>query len=213
MFLEVLSYIIAGFGLGLATAVIPGPIFVLLIVETLKYGWRAGAAVAAGPVLVDAFVMLPMALILQGLLTSKPLQVTFALAGMVFLLYLGGNMIMSALGGGELEDLRGVTAVSPALSFKRALTAQLLSPMAYAFWATAGAVLVRKAFENGGLISAIVFPAAFWVGTLTVAIILIGTTAAGRDTLKSGVYRAVVAIGGVAMAGFGVYIAARVVFE
>ncbi len=213
MFLEVISYAVAGFGLGLATAVVPGPIFVLLIVETLKYGWRAGAAVAAGPVLIDAFVMLPLALLLQGLLTSKPLQVGFAVAGMVFLIYLGGNMIMTARRAGDLEDMRGVVAVSPALSFKRALTAQLLSPMAYAFWATVGAVLVRKAFENGGMISAIVFPVCFWLGTLTVALVLISVTAAGRNALKSGVYRGIVAIGGIVMAGFGVYIAVRIILE
>jgi threonine/homoserine/homoserine lactone efflux protein len=211
MSLEVLSQFVAGFGLGLATAVVPGPIFVLLIVETLKYGWRAGAAVASGPVIIDAFVMLPLALLLQSLLTSRPLQIIFGLAGMVFLLYLGGNMIIIARRSRELEDIRSVAAVSPALSFKRAVTAQLLSPMAYAFWATVGAIMVRKAYVGGGMVSAIVFPVAFWLGTLTVAIVLIGVTAAGRSVVKSGAYRFVIACGGVAMAGFGIYMGARVV--
>lgn len=211
MSLEVLSQFIAGFGLGLATAVVPGPIFVLLIVETLKYGWRAGAAVAAGPVIIDAFVMLPLALVLQGFLTSRPLQMIFGLAGMAFLLYLGGNMIMIAWRSGDIEDIRDVKAVSPAVSFRRALTAQLLSPMAYAFWSTAGAVMVRKAFESGGLVSAVVFPVAFWLGTLTVAVVLISVTTAGRNVVKSVVYRAVIATGGLAMAGFGIYMAVRVI--
>jgi threonine/homoserine/homoserine lactone efflux protein len=213
MSLEVLSQAIAGFGLGLATAVVPGPIFVLLIVETLKYGWRAGAAVAAGPVIIDAVVMLPLALILQGFLTSRPFQLIFGLAGMAFLLYLGGNMIWIAWRSGEIEHIRESDAVSPALSFKRALTAQLLSPMAYAFWATAGAVMVRKAFESGGILSGIVFPVAFWLGTMTVAVVLISVTTAGRSIVKSVVYRAIIATGGVAMAGFGIYMAVRVVLE
>lgn len=213
MSLEVISYFIAGAGLGLATAVVPGPIFILLIVETLKYGWRAGTAVAAGPVIVDAFVMLPLALLLQGLLVSKPLQIIFSLAGMAFLLYLGGNMLISAWRLAELKELSNATAVSPSVSFKRALAAQLLSPMAYAFWATVGAVMVRKAFENGGLASAIIFPVSFWLGTFIVAGVLISMTSAGRSVAKSGVYRAVISAGGVAMAGFGVFMAVRVIFE
>ncbi len=210
--LNLLPYIFAGAGLGLATAVIPGPIVILLIVETLKYGWRAGAAVAAGPVLIDAFVMLPLALGLQGLLTSRPLQIAFSLAGMVFLLYLGGSMLLSAQKVEDLRSMRTAMAVRPLQSFKRALTAQLLSPMAYVFWATVGAVMVRKSFEAGGLPAAIVFPVAFWIGTLTVAGFFIGVTTAGRSVLKSGTYRIIISIGGLLMAGFGVYMVVRVVF-
>jgi len=196
--------------LGLATAVVPGPIVILLIVETLKYGWRAGAAVAAGPVLIDAFVMLPLALVVQGLLTSRSLQIIFGLAGLVFLLYLGMNMLITANRADELVSSREIAAISPAASFRRALLAQLLSPMAYAFWATVGAVMVRQAFATGGLVSAIIFPVSFWMGTLIVAGVLITLTAAGRSTLKSRAYRLIITTGGILMIGFGLYMTWRV---
>lgn len=211
MFLEVATYSFAGLGLGLATAVIPGPIVILLIVETLKYGWRAGAAVAAGPVIVDALVMLPLALVLQGFLTTRPLQIVFGLAGMIYLLYVGASMVMTARRSGDLETVEEVEAISPAASFKRAIVTQMLSPMAYAFWATAGAIMVRKAYESGGLLSATAVPAAFWLGTLIVAAAFIAMTTAGRSVLKSAAYRVIIALGGILMTGFGVYMGARVV--
>jgi homoserine/homoserine lactone efflux protein len=211
MSLELFTYTLAGFGLGLATAVIPGPIVILLIVETLKYGWRAGAAVAAGPVIIDALVMLPLALVLQGFLTTRPIQLVFGLAGMVYLLYVGWTMLAAAWRSAGLEDAPETEAISPGASFKKAVVTQLLSPMAYAFWATAGALMVRKAFEAGGLLPAITVPVAFWLGTLVVATAFIAVTSAGRSVLQSGAYRVVIALGGCLMAGFGIYMGARVV--
>jgi threonine/homoserine/homoserine lactone efflux protein len=210
MSLEILTFTLAGLGLGLATAVIPGPIVILLIVETLKYGWRAGAAVAAGPVIVDAIIMLPLALVLQSFLTTKALQIVFGLAGMAYLLYLGIGMLITAWRSDELEAAGEVEAISPAASFKRAVVTQMLSPMAYAFWATVGAIMVRKAYEAGGLLSAVLVPVAFWLGTLIVATGFIIVTTAGRSVLRSGAYRVVIGLGGALMAGFGVYMGARV---
>jgi threonine/homoserine/homoserine lactone efflux protein len=210
MSLEILTLSLAGLGLGLATAVIPGPIVILLIVETLKYGWRAGAAVAAGPVIVDALIMLPLALVLQSFLTTRALQIVFGLAGMAYLLYLGAGMLITAWRPDDLGAAGRVEAISPAASFKRAVVTQMLSPMAYVFWATAGAIMVRKAYEAGGLLSAVMVPAAFWLGTLIVATGFIVVTTAGRSVLRSGAYRVVIAMGGALMAGFGVYMGARV---
>jgi threonine/homoserine/homoserine lactone efflux protein len=208
MFASLAATAAAGFGIGVATELIPGPITVLIIVESIKQGWRAGVATAAAAPIVDAAVMIPLALLLRSLTQSRGLQVVFGVAGTLFLIYLGIDMLLTARRG--IGAGRDTQTVSAAASFRRAVGAHLLSPLAYSFWGTVGVVMFSRAFASGGIAAAVAFPLGFWTGTAAVAAFLITAAHKGRNLLGSKGYQAVVAAGGVAMIGLAGYLAWRV---
>jgi threonine/homoserine/homoserine lactone efflux protein len=216
-------FLIAGLGVGVATAAVPGPIVILLIVETLKYGWRAGAAVAAAPVIVDALIMVPLALVLQSLMNSREILTVFGLGSAVFLVYLGLTMLLNArrerLEGFEREKA-GEAPIRPFASFRKALMTHLLSPFAYGFWGTVGAYWLHRSANylyimgfrglSGIFLTPLAFGLGFWLGTLCVAGVLIAASVVGRKVFSSGLYRGFLTAGGLAMVAFGVYTVARV---
>ena len=60
------------FAIGFAVASLPGPILVLITTETLRKGPRAGVLAMIAPLIIDAIVMLPLALLLQvSLVTGR----------------------------------------------------------------------------------------------------------------------------------------------
>lgn len=208
MFASVLATAAAAFGVGLATELIPGPITVLIIVESIKKGWKAGAATALAAPVVDALVMIPLALLLRAFITSRSTQIVFGAAGTLFLIYLGVDMLLTARRGAGA--VTGEQAVSAAASFRRAVGAHLLSPLAYGFWGTVGVVMFSRAFASGGWAAAVAFPLAFWTGTGVVAVFLIVAANSGRNLLGSRGYAYVVGAGGIAMIGLAGYLAWRV---
>ncbi|MFH1736367.1 MAG: LysE family transporter [Actinomycetota bacterium] len=216
-------FLIAGLGVGVATATVPGPIVILLIAETLKYGWRAGAAVAAAPVIVDALIMVPLALVLQSLMNSREILTVFGLASAVFLVYLGLTMILNVrrdrLEGFEREK-SGEAPIRPLASFRKALVTHLLSPFAYGFWGTVGAYWLHRSANylyimgwrglSGIFLTPLTFGLGFWLGTLSVAAALIAASVVGRKVFSSAMYRGFLLACGLAMVAFGIYTAARV---
>lgn len=224
MLRDLFVFLIAGLGVGVATAAVPGPIVILLIVETLRYGGRAGAAVAAAPVIVDALIMVPLALVLQSLMNSRGILTVFGLASAVFLVYLGLTMLLNArhdrLEGFEREK-SGEAPIRPFASFRKALVTHFLSPFAYGFWGTVGAYWLHRSANylyimgfrglSGIFLTPLAFGLGFWLGTLSVAAALIAASVVGRKVFSSAIYRGVLLAGGLAMVAFGVYTAARVV--
>ncbi len=224
MFRDLFVFLIAGMGVGVATAAVPGPIVILLIVETLKYGWRAGAAVAAAPVIVDALIMVPLALMLQSFMNSRGILTVFGLASAIFLVYLGLTMLLNArrdrLEGFEREK-SGEAPIRPLASFRKALVTHLLSPFAYGFWGTVGAYWLHRSANylytvgfrglSGIFLTPLAFGLGFWLGTLGIAAALITASVVGRKVFSSGLYRGFLTAGGLAMMAFGIYTAARVV--
>lgn len=205
---SVISFLVAGAGIGIATELIPGPLTILVIVESLKKGWRAGAATAIAPIIVDALVMIPLVLFLQTFINSSAARIAFGFAGAAFLVYLGIDMLIAA-GRPRQTDDAPVQAVAPAVSFRKAFVAHLLSPVAYSFWGTAGIFMINRATREGGVFAVLAFLAGLWVAILSVAAIFIAVASRGRNIVQSAGYRVVLTVGGTLMLAFAVYLAFR----
>src|SRR5690606_1472978 len=106
----VLSYAALGLTMGMAAAFSPGPLQALVIAESARRGWRAGALVALAPLLSDA-VMAPAAVLLAGSLSSGWLRVATA-AGAAMLARLGWGAVTGA--GRETVAAAGAAAAPAA---------------------------------------------------------------------------------------------------
>lgn len=205
---SVAAMLMAGIAIGVATELIPGPLTILVIVESLKKGWRAGIATAIAPIIVDAVIMIPIVLFLQRFITAPGTRIVFGFAGAAFLIYLGIDMLITAHSPKSFET-GSVHAVAPAISFRNAFIAHILSPVAWGFWGTLGLYMMNKAMGEGGALAAAAFLAGLWAAILAVASVFIFVASRGRNVLKTTGYRIVLTAGGVLMIGFAVYLAYR----
>jgi threonine/homoserine/homoserine lactone efflux protein len=134
-----LSFLVLGGGIGLFAGVSPGAVLTLVVAETLRGGWRRGAAVAAGPLLADGPII-AAALLVVGRLPPGFVP-AISLVGGLFLLYLavttGLTARRAALPRGQRLAARG--------GLLTGLVARASSPNPYLFWFLVGAPAVVQA--------------------------------------------------------------------
>lgn len=200
-------------GIGLATSIIPGPILILTIAEALRSGYRAGLAVVVAPVVVDALVMIPLALLLSNFLTTKVARVAIGLIGGAILVYLGIRTLQQAFRKRfflpEIEQATPERPESAWVSFRRGFVTHLFSPFAYVFWATVGAFSLRQALDSSGWAGAVVFPVGFWLGSAIVGVASALLSGKGRDILDTRQYQVVLTVCGFLLIALAFVVAVR----
>ena len=139
-----LGYLLSGALLGLSAGISPGPILILVITETLAGSVWNGVKVALAPLLTDAPIILVSVFILSKLSHFETVPGVVALAGGLFLLYLGYKTITAKAPTTENADPRRG-------SLKRGVLTNYLNPSPYLFWVTVGTPLVLKGNETSSL--------------------------------------------------------------
>jgi len=122
-----------GLIIGISAAIVPGPVIIMIITQTLKRGFVAGILVALGPFTVDALVMIPASFTLQSFLAAREAQAIIAILGFIFLSYLGINTILSTPKEALQVDISQINALLPKTFFscyRDGIITQLLSPYA-----------------------------------------------------------------------------------
>jgi threonine/homoserine/homoserine lactone efflux protein len=135
----VLSFMVLGAAIGFVAGVSPGPVLTLVVTETLRGGWRRGAAVAAGPLVADGPIIVPAVLLLAQI--PPGFLPTVSLVGGVFLLYLAAT---SALNSRSASAPRGQRLAARG-GLLKGLLARGLSPNPYLFWFLIGAPTLLQA--------------------------------------------------------------------
>lgn len=133
-----LGYIISGIIFGLSGGFTPGPLMTLMISETLKHGTKEGLKIAMVPVISDFPIVAGSLLLLSGLSDAGIFLGILALAGAVYLVYLGWEGLTFR---GEIP----VNEQAKPQSFKKGIITNFLNPNPYIFWITIGAPTVIQA--------------------------------------------------------------------
>ena len=187
---------LAGVVLGLAAGLMPGPLFVLVIQQALRYGTREGVKVAAVPMLTDLPIIVLAMVWWNRFGNIEVILGGTSLLGAVFLLYLSyENLTFEA---SRYQDI----SFAPR-SVQKGVIANLLNPHPYLFWLTVGAPVVWKAWLAGP-IRVTGFFVGFYsclVGSKMLIAILVGQ---GKGVLHSRFYRVTVKVLGLVLAGFAV---------
>ncbi len=132
-------YALSGLLLGLSAALTPGPLFLLVISQSLRRGTRAGMQVAVAPLLTDLPIFGASLWLAERLSREPGWLAVISLAGGVFLLYLAWETFR---GRPAAASGRGET-LAPWL--QGAIT-NGLNPHPYLFWFTVGGPLALRGF-------------------------------------------------------------------
>lgn len=131
--------------LGASEGIKPGPLNTVVIAETLKHDWKAGAKVAASPLITDAPIISISALIWWSAAQVNGVVTGLYLIGAVYLLWL-------AIDGFRIKEFRTEENQSGSTdSLRRGVLTNILNPNAWLFWTLAGAPFLAKGFAESPL--------------------------------------------------------------
>jgi len=209
-----LDLLTTGFLIGLGIAVTPGPILLLIISETLRRGYRAGLLVIMSPITVDLCFMVPLALTIQTLLTSKPFQIVIGLAGGAYLTWLGYTTLRTAItkNRANLNQIKMDTKSfrSTFDSYKKGVAVHFLNPFAYAFWITIGGLMLTRGFQYG-ILGPMAFLVGMYFGIIIIELAWVYFSSKGKLIFNQTAYKILLAISGLILIGFGAYFAIKAV--
>ncbi|MBJ6723407.1 LysE family translocator [Geomonas sp. Red875] len=176
-----MAYLGAGVLLGISAGFSPGPLFALVLSQTLRHGIREGCKVAFAPLITDLPIILLTTLLLTRIAQFKPLLGFISLGGGVFLLTMAYGTFRS---GGECD----IDTQSAPKSLSRGILTNLLSPHPYLFWIAVGAPTILKGWSLAPM-AAVSFVAAFsgcLIGSKLLLALLVGKS---RRFLAGTTYR------------------------
>ncbi|TAK11514.1 MAG: hypothetical protein EPO32_11745 [Anaerolineae bacterium] len=185
------------FAVGLGAVISPGPVSTAIVSQAPRAGWRVGPLVATGHSLMEAVLVVLIALGLAAGMARPGVQLALALGGGLLLLWMGGGMLW-ALRQGKVR-IPGVSAegatLTPRQMIRLGMLTTLSNPFWYAWWVTVAAGYLGQAQQLG---TAAV--AAFYFGHIsadyawdTALSTLVG---AGRRWITEPVYRGLVGLSG-----------------
>src|SRR5579872_1845079 len=169
---------VVGFGLGFLVALQVGPMTLFLIRSTLRSGWAAGLAVAAGIAVVDGLYAAAGAAGVTPLLGAPFLRLALGLIGALVLLVLGIRTLRDAFRvrlGGESE----FEVATVRRTFLTALGGTASNPLTIASWAAifaaanASGAVQRTTVAEVLLVAGVTVGSACWGIALASAIALV----------------------------------------
>jgi len=174
-------YLAAGVVFGLSAGLSPGPLLALVLAETLRHGFRAGALAALAPLATDLpIVALTLFLVVEVAGTNLALGM-ISLAGVVFLACLGYETFTST----SPPDVDGDEEPR---SLGKGIVTNFLSPHPYLFWMTVGSPMAVRAWSEGPP-RAVLFVAGFYVFLVGSKVVLAALVDRGRHLMAGRAYR------------------------
>ena len=201
----------AGLGIGALAAANVGPIWLLCVRTSARFGWRPGAAIGVGAATVDLGYAILGALGAAALLQMAPLRIGLGLTGAGVLVYLGTRTMRDAwrirLGAEDPSEV-----LEPRHALRTGLVATASNPLTILTW---GAVFSGAATANvaAGATSAVAFVVGIALGSLLFHLVLAGIAASLGTRLSTSALRWTDAIAGAGLIAFGLLLGARTVRE
>lgn len=199
----------ASFVMGLSGAMMPGPMLAADIEGSLRKGFWAGPAVVGGHVLLEVLLLGLLFVGFKDVLLNPWVGGFIGLLGGAYLAWMGYGMIKSAVRGEISLDAAhtGGNGKRTGTFLGLAAAGFLLSasnPYFLIWWATVG--LYSLSLTQGlGLMGVAVFYTGHGMADMLWYSAVSAGMATGRRWLNDGVYRVIIAILGIFMAGFSLY--------
>jgi len=179
----------------------PGPVMTVTIAHAIKRGHSAGPLVSLGHGLVEASLVVALALGLSRLFQLPLVSGIVGVAGGLSLLYMGTSMIRSpapAILTTDRTTGRGMGSVAAG-----ALTS-VSNPYWVLWWATAGATFLMTSLQYGAAGVAAFYAGHFmadlgWLSAVGSAV------ATGRKLITPRIYRGILAVCGAFLLALGIY--------
>jgi threonine/homoserine/homoserine lactone efflux protein len=128
---------VKGASLGFSVGITPGPLTILVITQTFRYGWREGFKVSLAPVITDFPIMAISYVAISQVSELSAVLGSISIIGAVFL----GKMAIDTWRAPTLT--LSAVSVAPNSIFKGLMT-NLLNPHPYLFWISIGTPILLK---------------------------------------------------------------------
>jgi threonine/homoserine/homoserine lactone efflux protein len=203
--------LLAGLGIGALAAANVGPIWLLCVRTSARFGWRPGAAIGLGAATVDLCYAVLGALGAAALLQVAPFRIGLGLLGAGVLVFLGVRTMRDAwrVRMGAEQDSE---VVQPRDALRTGFVATASNPLTILTW---GAVFSGAAAANvaAGPASAAAFVLGIALGSLTFHLVLAGVASVLGARMGSTALRWTDAISGAGLIGFGLLLGVRTVHD
>ncbi len=182
--------------LGLSAGIAPGPLFALVIAETLNHGTKSGLRVALAPLLTDVPIVLVTVCILSRLASFDLVLGVVSFLGCIVVFRMAYESVRTKSFDPDLP-------VQKAKSLRKGVIVNALSPHPYLFWFTVGAPTTLKAAKHDAF-APWAFIGGFYVCLITAKVVLAAITGQSRAFLKGRAYLYIMRFLGVLLAVFAV---------
>lgn len=204
-----LGALLAGLGIGALAAANVGPIWLLCVRTSARFGWRSGAAIGLGASIVDFSYAVLGGLGAAALLQFAPLRIGLGLIGAAVLILIGARTLRDAFRvrmGAEDES----EVLVPRHALRTGLIATASNPLTILTWAAvfSGAAVADVA---SGSASAAAFIVGIGLGSLGFHLGLSGIAAAVGGRVGTTALTWTDAVSGAGLIGFGTLIGVRTV--
>jgi putative LysE/RhtB family amino acid efflux pump len=211
MSLSLLPALATGVGLGALVAAQVGPVSLLCIRTTLRYGIAPGLAVGAGAAAVDTTYG-ALGMVGAGALVSvQPVRWAMGAIGAVVLVAMGVRTLSAALRARSGLEVPS-EVVTPGRALRTSLAATASNPLTIASWATAFAA-ASTASVIGGWADAMALLCGIAAGSLGWFAVLAGGVALAGRRLGDRALQAADTVAGLGLVGFGGLLGLRTVRE
>jgi threonine/homoserine/homoserine lactone efflux protein len=192
------GYLLAGISLGLSAGFSPGPLFALVISQTMKHGLREGIKSSFSPLLTDVPIIFLSTFLLSTVYAHQAWLGVISIAGGAFLAYLAYENI-------KITGVSHLTDGEAANSISKGATVNALNPHPYLFWITVGSPMIINAYMQGVAYAAC-FILSFYVCLVGAKIILAVIVNHSRDFFNGKAYVYVMKALGLALAVFAYFL-------
>ncbi|MEW6574646.1 MAG: LysE family transporter [Bacillota bacterium] len=204
--------LITSFIVALSGAMAPGPLLTVTIAESVKRGLLAGLLLVVGHAVLEAALVVALALGLRPFISHHGVVTAISFAGGGFLLWMGGTIVRDAVKGKisldpnvEATDGGNVSGSSSAgRLIGLGVVVSLSNPYWSLWWATFGLKYVVEALKWAWAGIAV-----FFIGHILADLIwyvaVSGVVTGGRRFLSPALYRGILTVAGLFLIGLGGY--------
>jgi len=192
----------SAFVIGFSGALMPGPMFALVLSGSSKSGFKAGPLAVLGHGILELILVIALVLGLGTFLQNEPVFKIIGIIGGGVLVYLGIDMIRS-MRRVSIDIKKEDNIPGKSLIF-HGIIASLSNPYWIMWWATIGMALILSAskYRFWGII-------VFFIGHILSDLVWYSSVSfavdRGRKIFSQKVYQGIVATCGVLLVGFGLY--------
>lgn len=188
---------VTAFIVGLSGALMPGTVFVAVVLQAARKGWKVGPLIVLGHALLETGFGIALVLGLSAIMGVQIVRTTIGLVGGIFLLWMGFSLLKTSRHAEILTRSGGqeppLVSSGPVLA---GLVASSVNPYFYVWWATIGNVFTMKGLELAGLVGVAIFLISHWMSDLSWYTLVSLSVGKSRRYMSNRIYRTVLGVCG-----------------
>jgi threonine/homoserine/homoserine lactone efflux protein len=196
---EYLPLLTLGFVVGLSGAMMPGPLLIYTITQSLRKGWRTGFHVIVGHAIVEVALMLLLVAGVSAMMSSTTFTKALSIVGGAFMVYTAWALIKSKWDFEAKKEAKGYGTLAGGILFTA------LNPGFPLWWATAGAKLLMEGIKEAGLPGAALVLVGHWGADFGFFLTVSVLAAKGREKLLGSCFESAKNIMAAALLAIGAY--------